>query len=369
MLNILIKKFSVSFFIVSLFFTPYLLFHFQIVSAAEVNLQVQVIQPSNPQCSNGLDDDGDGKIDYPADPGCSSANDTDETDIAQCSDGIDNDGDGKIDYPADPGCSSSADNNEADEGGGSYIPPTPPTIAVFRGISYPSSTITFLKDSQVVTTSRADGDGKFEITLSGLSAGYHTFGYWAEDLKGRRSPLASFNLEITHGATTIVSGIFVAPTIEIDKKEVKFGEFLNIFGQSPPHSTILIFLNFEKETNKKTMSDERGNWSYQLKTSDFNFGSYTVRVRAVEDRDISNFSNSLLFIISTITKPFPEIVQCQRADLNCDGQVDIVDFSIAAYWWKRPLTIEAQTNVDGRLNNDGKINLVDFSIMAYYWTG
>jgi len=33
-----------------------------------------------PQCNNSLDDDGDGKIDYPADPGCSSLDDTDETD-------------------------------------------------------------------------------------------------------------------------------------------------------------------------------------------------------------------------------------------------------------------------------------------------
>lgn len=31
-------------------------------------------------CSNGLDDDRDGKIDFPADPGCTSATDTDETD-------------------------------------------------------------------------------------------------------------------------------------------------------------------------------------------------------------------------------------------------------------------------------------------------
>lgn len=31
-----------------------------------------------PQCSDGIDNDGDGKIDYPADPGCSSASDTSE---------------------------------------------------------------------------------------------------------------------------------------------------------------------------------------------------------------------------------------------------------------------------------------------------
>ena len=32
-----------------------------------------------PQCSDGLDNDGDGLIDYPADPGCTNADDSDET--------------------------------------------------------------------------------------------------------------------------------------------------------------------------------------------------------------------------------------------------------------------------------------------------
>lgn len=34
--------------------------------------------------------------------------------VAQCSDGIDNDGDGLIDYPVDPGCSSAIDDDETD---------------------------------------------------------------------------------------------------------------------------------------------------------------------------------------------------------------------------------------------------------------
>ena len=34
-----------------------------------------------PACSNGIDDDGDGKIDYPEDPGCSSIYDDDERDV------------------------------------------------------------------------------------------------------------------------------------------------------------------------------------------------------------------------------------------------------------------------------------------------
>jgi hypothetical protein len=36
--------------------------------------------PPSYACSNGIDDDGDGKIDFPADLGCLSSSDTDETD-------------------------------------------------------------------------------------------------------------------------------------------------------------------------------------------------------------------------------------------------------------------------------------------------
>lgn len=64
-------------------------------------------------CSDGMDNDGDGLIDFPNDPGCESAIDPDETDIPACSDGNDNDGDGDTDYPADKGCSSVLDNDES----------------------------------------------------------------------------------------------------------------------------------------------------------------------------------------------------------------------------------------------------------------
>ena len=34
--------------------------------------------------------------------------------MVECNDGLDNDGDGKIDYPVDPGCLSFSDNSEVD---------------------------------------------------------------------------------------------------------------------------------------------------------------------------------------------------------------------------------------------------------------
>jgi subtilisin family serine protease len=61
-----------------------------------------------PVCSNSLDDDGDGLIDL-EDPGCDDADDPSEKapDLA-CDDGEDNDGDGWVDFPEDPGCFSPA---------------------------------------------------------------------------------------------------------------------------------------------------------------------------------------------------------------------------------------------------------------------
>jgi hypothetical protein len=69
-------------------------------------------------CRDGVDNDGDGGVDYPADPGCTSSADPSERNPAkQCDDGLDNDGDGKVDYQklagtGDPGCVAEDSNLE-----------------------------------------------------------------------------------------------------------------------------------------------------------------------------------------------------------------------------------------------------------------
>lgn len=50
------------------------------------------------------------------------------------------------------------------------------------------------------------------------------------------------------------------------------------------------------------------------------------------------------------------------ADLNCDGYVDIVDFSIMYYWFDKE---DPPRRVD--LDPDGTIDIADFSVMAFYW--
>jgi hypothetical protein len=67
-----------------------------------------------PQCSDGADNDGDGKVDAAADPGCLTDIDNDEVDLPQCSDRRDNDGDGFTDFGVDMGCDHGLDTDETD---------------------------------------------------------------------------------------------------------------------------------------------------------------------------------------------------------------------------------------------------------------
>ncbi len=81
-----------------------------------------VIEDPKTACNDEIDngDEEDSLIDM-NDPGCASPEDNDETNTPEqppvfaCNDGIDNDGDNKIDFTGestDPGCSSSEDNDE-----------------------------------------------------------------------------------------------------------------------------------------------------------------------------------------------------------------------------------------------------------------
>src|SRR3990172_1829200 len=75
----------------------------------------KLLVTSPPECSDGIDNDGDGLVDFPADCGCTGPADPTEAPnpATECNDGTDNDGDGLVDYPADCGCTDVCDNSES----------------------------------------------------------------------------------------------------------------------------------------------------------------------------------------------------------------------------------------------------------------
>jgi len=250
-------------------------------------------------------------------------------------------------------------------GGGGGVPYFAPTTVVFSGRAYPGSTITLLKDAQIAAQTVAGHDANFSITLTGLTGGNYIFGIYSEDKNGIRSSLLTFPIFLTYGAATNVSGIFIAPTIAVDKSEVKRGENIVIFGQSHPESEITIQVSSDEEFFVKTNSDKNGVYLYNFGTEVLDYGNHLTKSKAAKNGEISPFSKAVGFVVGTKNVFAKLPTKCpQKADLNNDCKVNLVDFSITAYWYKRP---SPPKNID--LNGDGKIDLIDFSIMAYYWTG
>jgi hypothetical protein len=110
----------------------------------------QIIATVRTECSDEAENDGDGQVDFPNDPGCKSAEDLSEA--ADCNDGLDNDGDGLVDYGVDPGCrnrqewasENPACNDGEDNDGDTLVDLADPECAVSpawwtdEAVAYPS---------------------------------------------------------------------------------------------------------------------------------------------------------------------------------------------------------------------------------------
>ncbi len=254
-------------------------------------------------------------------------------------------------------------------GGSSGQSGIPNTNVVFTGRAYPRSTVTLLKDAQVVATTVASADANFQMTISNISSGNYIFSVYSEDSKGIRSSLLTFPVGITSGVTTKVSDIFIAPSIATDKSEVRRGDTISIFGQSIPNAQVTIQVNSEHEHFIQRLADPQGVYLVNFDTSVLENGQHSTRSKAALDNEISSFSKIVGFIVGNRNVAAVLDSTKKKGDLNNDTKVNLIDFSIAAFWYKRTLSvIFAPIEVD-HLNGDGIIDLRDFSIIAYNWTG
>lgn len=291
----------------------------------------------------------------------------------ECSDTIDNDGDTFIDWPADADCTSAADTLEAPPlppggGGGGGGGNTSQNYAVFRGKAYPGSKVTLLKDGQFAASTNASPDGSFDITLRRLSAGTYTFSVFGTDNRNVKSASHAFTVGLTKDVTNIISGIFLPPTISADKSEVKYGDIITLLGQTNPQSEITVFFHSSQEVIKKIPADTGGTWLLNFDTTELERGNHTAQSRALKGNEVSPLSDQLGFKVGSTNVFTQDLVEnegtCAKGDVNCDGKVNIVDFSILAYWFKRP---NPPGGMD--LNADRAVDIRDFSIVAYYWNG
>jgi hypothetical protein len=255
-------------------------------------------------------------------------------------------------------------------GGGGGSSNTSKSQVVLSGRAYPKSTITILKDAQVVATTVADTDARFQVNISGLSSGSYIFSVYGEDARGLRSSLLSFPVAVTKGILAKIENIFIAPTITTDKSTVKKGDPIAVFGQSTPASEITLEINSAQQIFVKAQSDNSGIYLHNLDTSILEMGQHHAKSRSSYASAISSQSNAAPFTVGNENILGPTSMVCPtKADLNTDCAVSLVDFSIAAFWYNRILSESFALREREKLNGDGRVNITDFSIMAFYWTG
>jgi hypothetical protein len=245
----------------------------------------------------------------------------------------------------------------------SATPPEQPQTAItLKGIAYPSSTVTILKNGVIAAQVPADPQARFDVTVGSLLAGSYTMGVYGTDAAGLDGPTSNFTVTLTTGTTVTISGIFLGPTITADKTAIKPGETITLLGTTSPSSAVHVYVSSTVEKQFDTQSTGAGAWSRKILASDLNAGTHTARSKAVEPGgDISAFSDTVTFTVASTTPTGPTYI---RADINQDGKVDLIDFSILLYYWNQ----RNPTNPRADINQDSTVNIIDFSIMLFYWT-
>lgn len=256
------------------------------------------------------------------------------------------------------------------------LPPTPgpmnmvdtTDVAIFRGTAYPGSVVSLLKSGSIMMEAPAGPDGKFEIRLRNLTEGTYTFGVRAEDGTHLMSKLLTFTIYVSKGITTVVEGIFVPPTITTDKIEVKYGDPIVFSGTSVPNAQVKLHINAKPEMIRSAQADYKGTWSYSFPSQLLTRSNYEGKALSVTTENTSPYGEAVTFIVGDINRNRDTKTALsgfrKKCDLNTDSRVNILDFSIMAFWYKR---IGFPEKVD--LSADGRINLTDLSILAYCWTG
>jgi len=246
-------------------------------------------------------------------------------------------------------------------GGGGGAPPAPAaTSVILKGLAYPFSILTILQDGRVVKTDVADSQANFNVAITDVTEGIYSFGIWAEDTDGNRSITFSFTSPVPSGVVTTIGGIFIPPTISVDKTRVGRGDPLNFLGQTAPKSDVELHINSPETIVNTTTADETGLWSVVFDTRPLDEGTHTGKSKAmVPDGLLTSFSKIVTFIVGRVT---PALRPCPAGDLNGDGRTNLTDFSIMLFQWH-------STNDCADQNGDGIVNITDFSILLFWWTG
>ena len=257
------------------------------------------------------------------------------------------------------GGSSGGGGNSASGGRDTVLGDTQVSI---QGKAFLNTTVNILIDGTSVGTVRTNSRGEFQFNVE-TEPGTASFGFWATDSSGTRSLTVNTTFDVTQGAVTSLNGILIPPTMRISKTVVNPGETVTASGQTMPDAIVEVIVDNATKTFTTT-ADSAGKWSLELNTASLSASTHTLKARFISGtgslKTQSPYGTALSLSVGVEGKA------TSNSDLNRDGKVNLIDFSILIFWWGTP---GGNSNPPADINQNGRVGLEDFSILLFNWTG
>lgn len=281
-----------------------------------------------------------------------------------CDDGNNDDGDF---------CAGDCSRETADSGGGStggggssgkggQDEPLGDTQVSITGKAFPNATVHILIDGDDVGTVRTNSRGDFLFNTV-TDPGTASFGFWAVDFAGTRSLTVNTTFDVTQGAVTSLTGIMIPPTLKVSNTNPNPGETITLSGQTVPNATVEVSIDNGKKMLTAT-ADATGAWSTLFNTGTVSTDTHTLKARFSTGTGALKTESPYGTVLSLFVGV--EGKATSNADLNRDGKVNLIDFSILVFWWG---TTGGNSNPPADINLNAKVGLEDFSILLFNWTG
>ena len=235
---------------------------------------------------------------------------------------------------------------------------------IISGIAFPGSRVNAIVDGYLAETVTANSNGTYSITIDEIARGAYTFGVFATGDNSVQSSVFSTSFTVTGARTSNLSNINISPSILVNPDPVDIGQTLTFSGYSLPNASVSIENAKEKSNiikNITTTSNASGFWSVEVDTGTFSRGTYQVRAKSEQSSGVvTKFSDYTFYGVGE------EASGGLFADLNRDGFVNLIDFSILLFWWSSD---GGDSDPPADINQDGTVSLTDFSILLFNWTG
>lgn len=284
----------------------------------------------------------------------------------ECDDGNNTSGDfcaADCTVEATAGGGGSASGGGGGSSGGSNDPMGDTQVNI-TGKAFPNSTVNIIEDGDVIGTVRANSSGDFTFATD-VEPGTTSYGFWSRDADGNRSITLNTTFDVTQGAVTNVNGIFIPPTLVLSESSIPQGGTITFSGRTVPNVDVKAYIDGETRT-QSVRSDTAGRWTMPFVATGLSQGSHTVKPRFefLQGGKLteSNFGQAVTFYIGTP----PPGGAISSSDLNRDGKVNLIDFSILIFWWGGA---GGDSDPPADINGNGKVGLEDFSILLFNWTG